>query len=80
MLKVLQNFNKVLQALLAVFIEVLDQALFLDDLGHVLAEGELSAGVLSESDIAFDDMLEKTLRWLLHDLGDHHVVQYGAYS
>lgn len=76
MLKVFKNFNQVLEAFLAVFVQVLDQPLFFDNLWHVLAKSKLGPWVLGESIVAFDDVLEEPRGRLLDNLGDHHVVEH----
>ena len=42
-----QYLTKILEALFAILIEVLNQALLLDDFWHILAESKLSSRVLS---------------------------------
>jgi hypothetical protein len=55
-----ENLTQILEALFAILIEILDQALLLHDLWHVLAKGKLGSWVLSEPIVAFDDVLQKS--------------------
>ena len=77
---VLQDFAQILEALLAVVVQVLDELLFLHDLGHVLAQGQLRSGVLCQAIVALDDVLEEASAWLVLNLGNHHVVENCAHG
>ena len=75
-----EDLTQVLEALFTILIEIFHEALFLHDLWHVLAQGELGSWVFCQPIIAFDNVLQQSRRRLVFDLSNDHVVQNCANS
>ena len=71
----LQYLTEILEALLAVFVEIFNQALFFYNLRHILTKCLLGPGILREPIVALDNVLQQPSRRLVFYLSQHHVVE-----
>ena len=79
LLLLLEDLAESAQTLFAVVVEVIDQSLFLDDLGHILAESHARALILRQPNVALNDVLEEASAGrLVIELCYDHVVENGG--